>query len=161
MFHADDARGERKKTHVNLLVLLPLAIGIAVRTLYPWRAERAHPLVRAATNVATVSMLVLCVPIYGRGLVGSIGTFAIAAQAIFFSVALLSAHLAGFGLRPEQRAILTLGNATRNVGAALAPLLEIADFDQRTIVMVVLAVPIQIAFAWTAAWFLTPAATDT
>jgi hypothetical protein len=66
----------------------------------PVLAERTHPTIRAVTNVATICMLILCVPIYGQGFIGAIGTFAIAAQTMFFSGG--AAHLAGFGLQSEQ-----------------------------------------------------------
>jgi bile acid:Na+ symporter, BASS family len=137
-----------------LLVLLPLVIGMLTRARSPLLAERGHPVVRAVTNVATVCMLVLCIPLYGRGFMSAIGTFAIAAQAMFLFGVAIVAHLAGYALAGPQRAILTLGNVTRNVGAALAPLLEIPEFEDRTIVMVVLAVPMQIGFAWVAAALL-------
>jgi len=37
--------------------------------------------------------------------------------------------------------------ATRNLGAALAPLFALADVDQRAIVMVVLGLPLMVVFA--------------
>jgi len=41
--------------------------------------------------------------------------------------------------------------ATRNLGAALAPLFSVAEMDQRAIVMVILGLPITTAFAFATA----------
>jgi BASS family bile acid:Na+ symporter len=57
----------------------------------------------------------------------------------------------GFGLKYEQKIVLSTGMATRNLGAALAPLISAADMDQRAIVMVVLGFPIMVLFATLAA----------
>ncbi len=47
-----------------------------------------------------------------------------------------------------------LGLGTRNVGAAVAPLLAAAELDPRATVMVVLGVPLQILVSLVAAaWF--------
>jgi BASS family bile acid:Na+ symporter len=47
----------------------------------------------------------------------------------------------GFGLQYDQKVVLSTGMATRNLGAALAPLMAAANMDQRAIVMVVLGLP--------------------
>jgi BASS family bile acid:Na+ symporter len=67
----------------------------------------------------------------------------------------------GFGLPHEQKIVLSAGMATRNIGAALAPLFSIAEMDQRAIVMVVLGFPMMVIFALLAAkWFGRPASID-
>lgn len=43
--------------------------------------------------------------------------------------------------------VLSCGMATRNLGVALAPLFSLAEVDQQAIVMVVLGLPITVAFA--------------
>jgi BASS family bile acid:Na+ symporter len=61
--------------------------------------------------------------------------------------------MASAGIPPARRSVVALGVCTRNVGAAIAPLFSAAA-DERAVVMVVLAVPIQIvAAAVTARWF--------
>jgi hypothetical protein len=61
-------------------------------------------------------------------------------------------------LRHEQRIVLSTGMATRNIGAAMAPLFSIAEMDQRATVMVVLGFPLMVIVALLAAkWFGRPA----
>jgi len=61
------------------------------------------------------------------------------------------------GLTPEQRSVVSLGACTRNLGAALAPLL-VADPDPRTMVLVALGVPLTLGVTWLAAGLLGRAA---
>ena len=46
-----------------------------------------------------------------------------------------------FRLAQNQKSVLALGMATRNIGAALAPLFGVAEVDQRAIVMVAAGSP--------------------
>lgn len=58
-----------------------------------------------------------------------------------------------FGLPPGQKSVISLGMATRNLGAAFAPLFAIPHVDHRAIVMVALGVPMQTIFSLlTAIW---------
>ena len=103
-------------------------------------------------------MAVLCVVVYGKGLIGVAGSLAITSQVIFFSIVTTLTYWCGFGLRHEQKIVLSAGMATRNLGAALAPLFSITEMDQGAIVMIVLAFPIMAIFALLAAkWFGRPA----
>lgn len=70
---------------------------------------------------------------------------------------MLAAHAMGSGMPPRQRSVVSLGAGTRNLGAALAPLL-VTPPDPRTMVMVALAVPITLALTYGAAiWLARPA----
>ena len=136
------------------LLLVPLVIGMAIRSASAPLASTLHSFVRNATKIATVVMLTLVVIIYGKGFIGAIGTYAIGAQILFFSAATVAAYGLGFGLPRDQRSVLTLGICTRNPGAALAPLLAVQGTDERAIIMVVLCLPMQIIFAFLVArWF--------
>lgn len=130
-----------------VMVLLPLAVGMAVLRLSPPVAGRARPVIKAATLVATIATAILCVVVYGRGLLGIGGSLAVVAQALFFGVMTTGSHWLGFGLPSDRRIVLSAGMATRNLGAALAPLFSLADVDQRAIVMVVLGLPLMVVFA--------------
>jgi BASS family bile acid:Na+ symporter len=106
-------------------------------------------------------MAVLAVIVYGKGLLGVAGELAVLSQGIFFLIVTTLTYWCGFGLQPEQKVVLSAGMATRNCGAALAPLLSMAETDQRAIVMVVLAIPMMAVFGFLSArWFGLPASTD-
>ncbi len=137
-----------------VLVLLPLAVGMAAFRAAPRLAGLIQPVVKTIASVAAIVALALCMIIYGADFASSIGSFAIGTQALFFTVMTALPYALSGNLALNRRSVLALGLCTRNVGAALAPLFQIAASDERAIVMVVLAVPMQIVFALLAArWF--------
>lgn len=137
-----------------LFLLLPLAIGLVLQRRSPALADRLHPLVKRVTGLDTVLMLLLCVAVYGKQFLELIGSHAIGAQLLFFAVATVAPYLLGFGLPRAQRTVISLGMATRNLGAAFAPLFAIPGVDQRAIVMVAFGVLMQASFSFAAAtWY--------
>lgn len=134
-----------------LLVLLPLAVGMAVLRASKALAARLQPVVKKGTAVATIVMLALCLVVYGEGFLGSVGSYAALTQLVFLGVVTAASYGLAFGLPREQKAVLGLGICTRNLGAALAPLLAAPGVDERAIVMVVLGVPVQVLVALVAA----------
>ena len=144
-----------------IVVLLPLAVGMLIFRASPALASRIHPFVKKTTGIATIAMVVLSVLVYGRGMLGVAGSLAVASQIVFFSIVTTFPYWCGFGLRHEQKIVLSTGMATRNLGAALAPLLSTADMDQRAVIMVGLGLPIMVIFALLATkWFGRSASTD-
>jgi BASS family bile acid:Na+ symporter len=137
-----------------VFVLLPLFIGILIRYFKPKFAFKIQPAVKKTILVFTIIMLFLIVIIYGKSLINSAGSFFLAAQLAFFIIVSITSYVFSFGLKREEKVVLTLGMITRNLGAALAPLYAVAAIDERAIVMVVLAIPLQVIFAAIAArWF--------
>ena len=136
-----------------ILLFLPMAAGMAVNTLAPSLAARLLGIVRPVANAATVLLLVAIAVRYFEGFVGAIGSYAIAAQLIYAVGLVLGAYALGTGMPAGQRSVLSLGACTRNLGAALAPLL-ITPPDPRAMVMVALAVPITLGVTYLAAGWL-------
>ncbi len=137
-----------------ILVLLPLILGILTKHFNKNLAFKIQPTVKKIMLVFTIIMLVLIVIIYGKSLISSAGSFFLAAQLTFFIIVSIATYIFSFGLKREEKIVLTLGMITRNLGAAMAPLFAVAAIDERAIVMVVLAIPLQLIFAAIAArWF--------
>jgi BASS family bile acid:Na+ symporter len=137
-----------------ILVLMPMLIGILMRRFVPDFASRIQPPVKKISLISTLIMLLLIVIIYGKSLVSSAGSFFLAAQLTFFIIVSIAPFVLSFGLKRDEKVVLTLGLITRNLGAALAPLYAIAAIDDRAIIMVVLGVPLQLVFSVLAArWF--------
>jgi BASS family bile acid:Na+ symporter len=144
-----------------LVVLLPLFVGMAILGAAPVFAGRLLPIVRKATGIATVAVIVLCVVVFGKGLLSVGGSLAIASQAIFFTILSTLTYWTAFGMPHEQKIVLSVGITTRNVGAAVAPLLAVPDMDQRAVIMVMLGLPMMVGFAVLATkWFGRRAATS-
>ncbi len=135
-------------------LMVPLAIGIVMQRSFATVAARLQPIVKKATGIDTILMLVLCVVVYGKAFIGAAGSYAFGTQILFFSVAIAASYGLSFGLPQDQKSVLALGMATRNLGAAFAPLFAVQDIDPRAIVMVAIGVPMQtIAALLAARWF--------
>ena len=128
-----------------LYIALPLAIGICVRLAARALADRSHPIVKKVTTLDIILMLGIVLVLYWRDFLGAVGSYAIGAQILYYCLLAVAAYGLGFGLSHEKRSALVLGLCTRNVGAAVAPLMSVSGSDQRATVMCVLAVFITLA----------------
>jgi bile acid:Na+ symporter, BASS family len=135
------------------LLFLPMAAGIAVKTVAPSLATRLLRFVRPVAGAATILLLAAIGVRYFEGFVEAIGSFAIAAQLIYAVGLVLGGHALGAGMPADRRSVLSLGACTRNLGAALAPLL-VTPPDPRAMVMVALGVPITLGVTYLAAGWL-------
>jgi len=99
-------------------VLLPLLIGIAIRTVAPKFADRAA---KPVGIVGMVMLLACFIPILltsVRAVLTIIGDGTLLALASFAVVGLVAGHLLG-GPQPENRSVLALATATRHPAVAL------------------------------------------
>lgn len=135
-------------------VLAPLAVGMLVRAISEAGAAKAAPVVRKLSGLATLVLLISMVAVYREQLVGVVASLAPVAQLVLLGTVTVGTHVLAFGLRPEQASVLSLGNCTRNLGAAFAPLMVLPDADPKAIAMLVLGVPITVLLSVVAAlWF--------
>ena len=129
-----------------MFIVMPLMAGAALQAAAPRTAARLLPLVHGVAIAATVPVIVLVAISYWRDVVGAFGSYAIATQCAFLTIATVGAYALSSGLPEGQRRVLALGLCTRNIGAAAAPLLA-AGADRRAMVMIVVAVPTTIVGA--------------
>jgi BASS family bile acid:Na+ symporter len=116
------------------LILLPMVVGAIARLLWQSTAARIQPFVKKLTGLNTLVMLVLLLVVYGKGLISSVGTFALGSQILLVVVVAGAAYWLGFGMPRSQKQILVIGLCCRNVGAALAPLFVAPNVDPAAIV---------------------------
>jgi BASS family bile acid:Na+ symporter len=134
-------------------VLVPLLVGMAVKRCAEPVASRLYPLVKKTTDITTMVMLAVMAIVYGKDFIGAIGSYAIGTLVLFVGVVTLATDRLGFGLEQGQRSVLTIGMSTRNLGAAIAPLMAIKA-DSRSVVMVALGIPVTMIFSFLAArWY--------
>jgi bile acid:Na+ symporter, BASS family len=123
------------------LVLVPLLIGLAIQRRSASTASRIQPFVNRVTVLDTPLMLIVIIILHGKGFIGSIGTYAIGTQVLFFTAITAVSYALGFGMPPRQKSVVSLGICSRNCGAAIAPLFVAQGVDQDAIVMVTLGIP--------------------
>ena len=143
------------------MVLLPMLIGGAIRVLSPNAAEKLLPTIRKIGGIFLALALVLTFVLYGREMLGAVGSFVPGAQVLFFVAITAISYKFGFGLKQEQRSAMALGMCTRNIAAVFAGYFGITDPPAGLFVMIVLVVPLAaIVAALAARVFATLAAAD-
>ncbi len=100
------------------LMLLPLAIGLAVRWRYEPTAAGLQPLMTQTSSIAIAMLLAAGVIVNFDDIVDLIGTGGFVAIVLFLGAALAIGYLGG-GSDPATRSVLGLGTAQRNLSAAL------------------------------------------
>jgi len=128
-----------------------LVIGIVIQVRAAATASLIQPFVKKATGIDTLVMLIVVVILFGKGFLSAVGTYAILAHVIFFTVITAASYALGFGMPPRQKSVVSLGICTRNNGAAMAPLFVAQGVDPNAIVMVSLGIPMMFVFAAIAA----------
>ena len=121
-------------------IAVPMVIGAVVRHFTESFAEKAAPVVKRVTGINTVILCLILLWVYRVELIGAVGVYAIATQILYYAILGSIAYVTAFGLTYDQKAPMTLGICTRNVGPALATLLGVADAPQGAITMSILAI---------------------
>lgn len=115
-----------------LSVILPLAVGMAVRWRFPAAAERAAKPVR----MVAVALLVVTVPVLFFGarhaIPALVGDGTLLAMGALVAVGLAVGHFIG-GPRPADRRVLAIATATRHPGVAIG--LGAMNYADHTLVL--------------------------
>ena len=134
-----------------VMVLLPLLIGGAIRVISPNAAQKLLPVIQKIGGIFLLITLVFTFVLYGRDLLGAVGSFAPGAQVLFFVVITAMSYKIGFGLKQQQRSAMALGMCTRNIAAVFAAYFGITNPPPGLLVMVMLVVPLAAIIAIVAA----------
>ena len=138
-----------KPLFVTLLV--PLVIGAATRHYAGTVATKIFPAVRGLAKLSTLLMVVACFVLYGRAMLDTAGSFALLSMTIFMVAKGLITYRFGFGLKQNQRSVMSLGMLTPNGAAMFVAILAIPDADPRILTMAVMWTVWSIALAAIAA----------
>ena len=101
-----------------VMMLLPLGIGLFMKSRWPATAKELQGLMSSASSFAILLLLVGAIILQWSAIVSLIGTGGLVAILIFLLVALALGYFAG-GSDPATRSVMGLGTAQRNVSAAL------------------------------------------
>jgi BASS family bile acid:Na+ symporter len=138
-----------KPLFVTLLV--PLVIGAATRHYAGTVATKIFPAVRGLAKLSTLLMVVACFVLYGRAMLDTAGSFALLSMTIFMVAKGLITYRFGFGLKQNQRSVMSLGMLTPNGAAMFVAILAIPDLDPRVLTMTIMWTVWSIALAAIAA----------
>ena len=101
-----------------LLMLLPLAVGLAIKARLEAIATRARPVLDRISSLSLVVLIVLLLATNIRNVVSLFGTRGILASILFLVVGFGIGWLLG-GPRSNTKSVMALGTSQRNIAAAL------------------------------------------
>lgn len=119
-------------------ILLPLIIGAAVRFYKEGFALKFFPILKKIAMFSTLLTIIWCLVLYGEAMVDTAGSYALLSMTIFMVGLGWITYRFGFGLKQNQRSVMSLGMGTRNIAAVLAAALAIPDGDPRIVTMVIM-----------------------
>ena len=133
------------------MVLLPLMVGFAIKVYKAPVADKLFPVVKKIGTLFLLITAVLTFWLYWREMFSAVGSYAIGAQVLLFTLLTVVSYKVGFGLKQGQRSAMALGMCTRNIAAVFVAYFGITNPDPGVFVMIVLVVPIALIVALIAA----------
>lgn len=121
-----------------LTILLPMIIGAAIRHYADVAATKIFPAVKGLAFLSTLACIVLCLTLYGRGMINTAGELALLSMTLFMVGMALITYRFSFGLRQNQRSVMSMGMGAQNGAAMFASVFAMPSPDQRTVVMVIM-----------------------
>lgn len=127
-----------------LTVLLPLVVGVLIRSYATGLADTIFPAVKKIAGISTLILLVFTLVFHWRELLSALGSFAVAAQVVFTVVMAALAYFVGPGLNQAQRSAMALGVCSRNGGAMFVAITAFPVLSPELMAMILLAVPVPV-----------------
>jgi BASS family bile acid:Na+ symporter len=121
-----------------ITVLIPLIAGALLKTFSEEITGKIFRSVKILAGLATALTVIFCFIIYTRIMIRTVGSYALVSMTIFMFIMLLLTYVFGFGLKQNERSVMSLGMGTRNIAAVFAGVLAIPDGDPRMLAMIVM-----------------------
>ncbi len=121
-----------------ITVLIPLLIGAGIKTYAEKVANTIFKPVKLLANLSTALTIMFCFILYSEQMIDTAGSFALLSMTIFMLVMALVTYKFGFGLKQNERSVMSLGMGTRNIAAVFAGVLAIPNGDPRLMAMTIM-----------------------
>ena len=134
-----------------MYILIPLALGAAILHYAELVATKILPAVNVIAKISTVLVGVCGAVVYAREMIATVGSFALLSTIIFMVVMGLITYLFGFGLKQNQRSVMSLGMLTRNGSVVLIAAVAIPNVDPVLITYIIMFILASVVVAAIAA----------
>jgi len=121
-----------------ITMLIPLIIGAIVKTYAEKVADKIFNPVKKLAGLSTLLTIILCFLLYWELMISTAGSFALLSLTIFMVVLAMITYFLSFGLKQNERSVMSLGIGTRNIAAVLIGVLAIPNGDPRMLAMTIL-----------------------
>src|SRR5262245_15175029 len=135
-----------------VLLLIPLAVGLAVRARWPDVAARVRPIIGLVSNVSMILVVTLTGAGHFKSVLDVFGTFGILAAALFTAFCAAVGWFFG-GAKTDVKAVLALGTAQRNTAAAFVVAGQNFN-DPKVVVMIAIVMIVEFAMLMPLSRFL-------
>ncbi len=120
-------------------VLLPLAVGAVLREYARTVATKIFPTVNVIAKLSTLACLVFGLVLYWREMLDTAGSFALLSMTIFMVVmGVITYRRFGFGLKQNQRSVMSLSMLSRNGSVVMLAAITIPDVDPSLLTYVIM-----------------------
>jgi predicted Na+-dependent transporter len=120
-----------------VLMLLPLAVGLLVKSRYADTAASWQPHLSQASTYSLLLLIAAALLLQWRNIIGAIGSWLILGTLLLAVGTLVIGYLLSFGSDANDRKVVALGTGQRNLSAAL--LVGASFGDSETLVMTLVA----------------------
>jgi len=121
-----------------MTLLLPMVIGVTARHFAETTVTKLIPAVNVIARIITLLMIAQCFVIYARPMAETAGSFALLSGTIFMVLMGVITYRFGFGLKQNQRRVMSLGMLQRNLGAILIAAFAIPNVDPLVITFTIM-----------------------
>jgi BASS family bile acid:Na+ symporter len=120
-------------------VLLPLAVGAVLRHYAETVATKIFPTVNVIAKLSTLGCLGYGLVLYWREMLDTAGSFGLLSMTIFMVVmGVITYRRFGFGLKQNQRSVMSLSMLTRNGSVVMLAAITIPDVDPSLLTYVIM-----------------------
>ena len=134
-----------------MYILIPLTLGAALLHFAAAAATKIFPVVNVIAKITTALTPVVAIVIYFRDMLATAASFALLSMTVFMVVMGLATYRFGFGLRQNQRSVMSLGMLTRNGSVVLITAMALPNVDPDLITYIIIFVIASIVVAAIAA----------
>ena len=121
-----------------IYILIPLALGAAIRHYLELVATKITPAVNVIAKISTVLISTDFAVLYFQEMIATAGSFALLSMTIHMVVIGWITYRFGFGLKQNQRSVMSLGMLTRNGSVVLIAAVAIPDADPLLITYIIM-----------------------
>lgn len=119
-------------------ILAPLLIGAAIRHYADAFATKIFKAVKGIAMLFTLLTMLGCLVLYGKPMLNTAGSLALLSMTIFMVGMGIITYCLGFGMKQNQRSVMSLGMGTRNIAAVFAAAMAIPNADPGILTMTVM-----------------------
>jgi BASS family bile acid:Na+ symporter len=130
-----------------LSVFLPMMIGAAILHYAETAAQKILPAAKVVAQLTLYLILVYGIVVHGREMIATAGSFSLLSITIFIVGMATITYRFGFGLKQNQRSVMSLAMLSRNSAAILPVLFAIPNLDPRILTMTILWGVLQITLS--------------